>query len=40
MAKDIGEIKDRIAGCLWGQAIGESIVRSGQNPGDGLMILI
>ena len=25
MAKDIGEIKDRIAGCLWGQAIGDAL---------------
>ena len=25
MAKDIEEIKDRIAGCLWGQAIGDAL---------------
>lgn len=25
MAEDIGEIKDRIAGCLWGQAIGDAL---------------
>lgn len=25
MVRDIGEIKDRIAGCLWGQAIGDAL---------------
>ena len=25
MARDIEEIKDRIAGCLWGQAIGDAL---------------